>query len=76
MTTVTLVTAVTTLKDLRQSERAVEKAKTLVAKREGALNDARVALQEQEQIHRAKVEAMSRVKAWLAERITDIEVVA
>ena len=60
MTTVTLVTAVTTLKDLRRSERSVERAKVLVAKRESALNDARVALQEQEQIHRAKVEEYGR----------------
>ena len=58
--TTTPVTAATTLKDLRQSERAVEKAKALVAKREGALNDARVALQAQEQAHRAKVEEYGR----------------
>ena len=50
----------TTLKDLRQSERAVEKAKTLVAKREGALAEARAALQAQEQSHRAKVEEYGR----------------
>ena len=49
-----------TLKDLRHSERMVERAKALVAKREGALNDARAALQEQEQIHRAKVEEYGR----------------
>ena len=50
----------TTLKDLRQSERAVERARALVKKCEGALNDARVALQEQEQAHHAKVEEYGR----------------
>ena len=50
----------TTLKDLRQSERAVERAKALVVKREGALADALGALQAQGQAHRAKVEEYGR----------------
>ena len=50
----------TTLKDLRQSERSIERAKMRVGKRSLALSEARAELEEKEQAHRAKVEEYGR----------------